>query len=389
MFYRSWRKLYRGREQNTFLLRHHPAATPSLPTLTVPSPQIEHNAVQHKAVRYSIYSKKTLIVPSHTITATHPFHLQIPLSSTQITPTHTLLQLPRSFPTTRKQLLHPPTVVRSAWVADSARAGRSLPVADYMVDGVFVQKRTLAACFAGASSSGNPTHLTPSRSDRNPDESKDEQVVGADGDKVDSRGVVHRARPLLGALEKGYSEANPSRVYDRRGGCKRSFEGVCKGGASVNGSASKMGSGSTARHESTVDVISEACALSQGKHGTPGPLKLPPAGKQILTPSDQVQGITPPSPQQDMFATAISSSSVDSGQGTFEGFPRNAQAVRLIEDRRGERSSSKPKTPVAALPPFELPEMGSAGEEARSTKNDPTFMETFFQKSRLHYIGVG
>lgn len=265
-------------------------------------------------------------------------------------------------------------------MADSARAGRSLPVADYMVDGVFVQKRTLAACFAGASSSGNPAHLTQPPIDRNPEESKDEQVFGADGDKVDCRGVVHRARPLPGALENGYSEGNPSRVYDSRGGCKRSFGGVCKGGTS------KMGSDSTPRHESAVDVISGACASSQVKHGTPRPSKLPSAGKQILTPSDQVQGITSPSPPQQMLATAISTSSV----GLVGVLPRNAQAVRAIKDRRGERSSSKPQeAPVATMPPFELPEMGSAGEGERSTKNDPTFMETFFQKSRLHYIGVG
>lgn len=306
---------------------------------------------------------------------------------------HTLLQLPCSSPITHKQLLHPPAVVRSAWLADSARAGRSLPVADYMVDGVFVQKRTLAACFAGASSSGNPTHPSPSRSARNPDNGKDGQVVGADGDTVDIHGVVHRARPLPGGLGNDYSEGNPSRVFDSRGGCKRSFEGTCKGDASVDGSASKVGSSSTARHESTVDRIPGTCASSQGKEGTRGSLKLPPAGEQILTPSDQVREITPPSPQQQLlFATAISSADVDSGQGSVEGFPRNAQAVDAIESRSGERSNSSSKlkeAPVAILPPFELPEMGSAGEGARSTKNDPTFMETFFQKSRLHYIGVG
>lgn len=39
--------------------------------------------------------------------------------------------------------------------------------------------------------------------------------------------------------------------------------------------------------------------------------------------------------------------------------------------------------------PFELPEMGAAGEGGRSTKDDPEFMKTFFRNSRLHFIGVG
>lgn len=40
-------------------------------------------------------------------------------------------------------------------------------------------------------------------------------------------------------------------------------------------------------------------------------------------------------------------------------------------------------------PPFELPDMGAAGEGGRSTKDDPAFMKTFFRNSRLHFIGVG
>ncbi|CAM9675855.1 unnamed protein product [Scytosiphon promiscuus] len=60
-----------------------------------------------------------------------------------------------------RKLRHPPPVVRSAWLEDSARARRKLPLADYMVDGIFVQKGTLAAAFSAASAG---SASTPSRS---------------------------------------------------------------------------------------------------------------------------------------------------------------------------------------------------------------------------------
>ncbi|CAM9486846.1 unnamed protein product, partial [Ectocarpus sp. 13 AM-2016] len=49
-----------------------------------------------------------------------------------------------------RKLRHPPPVVRSAWIQDSAKARRKLPLADYTVDGIFAQKGTLAASFAAA-----------------------------------------------------------------------------------------------------------------------------------------------------------------------------------------------------------------------------------------------
>lgn len=56
----------------------------------------------------------------------------------------------------------------------------------------------------------------------------------------------------------------------------------------------------------------------------------------------------------------------------------------------GDSSVRRPESARAPLPPpFEILGMGAAGEGGRSTKNDPKFMETFFQASRLHYIGVG
>eukprot|EP00752_Nemacystus_decipiens_P004206 g3844.t1 len=60
-----------------------------------------------------------------------------------------------------RKMRHPPPVVRSAWIEDSVQARRKLPVAEYMVDGIFVQKGTLAASFAAAAT---PTKLPPQTS---------------------------------------------------------------------------------------------------------------------------------------------------------------------------------------------------------------------------------
>ncbi|CAM9230361.1 unnamed protein product, partial [Sphacelaria rigidula] len=60
-----------------------------------------------------------------------------------------------------RKLRHPPTVVRSAWVVDSVRARRKLPTAEYMVDGVFVQKTTLAAAFGTVAKPSPSTSMPP------------------------------------------------------------------------------------------------------------------------------------------------------------------------------------------------------------------------------------
>lgn len=52
-------------------------------------------------------------------------------------------------------------------------------------------------------------------------------------------------------------------------------------------------------------------------------------------------------------------------------------------DQKSEDDSSPP------LPWLETPGLAPPSERGRSTMNDPSFMKTFFKASRLHFIGVG
>lgn len=73
------------------------------------------------------------------------------------------------------------------------------------------------------------------------------------------------------------------------------------------------------------------------------------------------------------------------GVGASGGREGKSKTTSSSNDYSGGRDRGKPSVPA----PFELPEMGAAGEGGRSTKDDPAFMKTFFRNSRLHFIGVG
>ena len=275
-------------------------------------------------------------------------------------------------------------MVRSSWVADSARAGRRLPVAGYVVDGVFVQKRTLAASFAGASAAASSTPVPPRRSNSD-DDDKDGRVVAGGGkeapDSCESipqplQGGPAYGRPLPGKTQcrvidsrvkrKRQSESVPERVDAPSLGCDDAL-----GDGSMVGDGFMAGNGSARKSLATWNSPT-----------------LPPDGQEAMPFSDVG---TIASQQQQHHATDIVGPGVGSSRGSVKDFLESGQAGPAVDEKGdGRRSTSKPQGGrVAPLPTFDLPGVGVGGEAGRSTKNDPTFMETFFQKSRLHYIGVG
>lgn len=95
--------------------------------------------------------------------------------------------------------------------------------------------------------------------------------------------------------------------------------------------------------------------------------------------------------REDSKRTGGEDSDARSGSGSSGVYRDPSNVSNSGEGGGGAHSSSalEGSSSLNSPPPFELPEMGAAGEGGRSTKDDPAFMKTFFRNSRLHFIGVG
>lgn len=273
-----------------------------------------------------------------------------------------------SFPESR-QLRHPPRVVRSAWVEDSARAGRKLALAEYMVDGVFVQKRTLAASFVAAASpkpSSNARKIVDACSRGS---SSHGHGSGSDGvPPVVGSGQQHRpSMPSADAVGQARCTGGASGAASLRGGQASGVRGL-RTGLTGSSCLDATGPGEPSVASGHVrrdgDASIAAPPITQPATPTKTPKSTSPLNR--FGPGSGIEG------------------GMDSGSA-LTGEARQSQ----VSAAGGERSRLKPGGVDAGSPYFEIPSMGAAGEGGRSTKDDPTFMETFFKKSRLHFIGVG
>lgn len=332
-----------------------------------------------------------------------------------------------------------------------------------MVDGIFVQKSTLAASFAAAASK------SPSSSDVFIGRSKDgrsisttdrpqDQTSDRSQDRVSGEaGVVTPSH----ASRQGGDEVVPSGRGFSRGGAGVVMPGshACRDGSRVRNAGPPAASSSALTHRSPPAKGSVRRGEERGRlEHTPlgnmsfasargGIGKTPPSGDQLMPPSDehakppsgdhavprsgnhalgeQTPSLRAASPARRP-ATDIapgpssprpSSQTTASGEGTRnDRLLANSETHTMVEVGNGGRGtpsdgvlegSESPavdegteggggggravREPGGApgVSPFELPDMGAAGESGRSTKDDPAFMKTFFQNSRLHFIGVG
>ena len=329
------------------------------------------------------------------------------------------------------QLRHPPPVVRSAWVEDSVRARRKLPVAGYMVDGIFVQKGTLAASFAAAkakSPSDNTAAVEDGRSISSTTQRSQNRVSGGAGTVVSPgyaprNGLSERSQDRVSGGAAGLV-VTPSHA-SRHGSGFRSGVGppAMSSGQSAyrDPSATKgaiRGSQEKGRLEPTQGSMS-SCAGVDEAEPTQGHLsklaavdtetrKTPSASdyRALWDGAPSLAASLLGRPASDAGAGPSSppvfqpSASAVSGEGTpSEGLLGDSEAFSATESGGGGggegggggsgRAHLKPDGAGGAVPPLELPDMGAAGESGRSTKDDPAFMKTFFQNSRLHFIGVG
>ncbi|CAM9509641.1 unnamed protein product, partial [Laminaria digitata] len=357
-----------------------------------------------------------------------------------------------------RKLRHPPPVVRSAWVEDSVRAGRKLPVAGYMVEGIFVQKGTLAASFAAAkaklpsdntgrgikdgcsiSSTINNTEnsqdwvsggagavMSPTHASRHgPTERSQERVSGGAGAVMSPTHASTRHGPTEGSQERVSGGAgavmSPTHASTRHGPSFRSSVGsptAPTGQIAYRGPPANKGvrgGQKRGRPEPTQGSVS-SCAAVDGAKATPGGLsmfdavggqagKMPSATSDNRAFRDHAPSLASSASQLATDAAAGPSSPLVSqasaftvsGEGTpSEGLLEESEAFSVTGGGGGDGSGgggqARLKTDDAGggvPPPFELPDMGAAGESGRSTKDDPAFMKTFFQNSRLHFIGVG
>lgn len=341
------------------------------------------------------------------------------------------------------QLRHPPPVVRSAWIEDSIRARRKLPVAEYMVDGIFVQKGTLAASFAAAAT---PKKLPPPSSGASGAKggpSSGGSMSRSKG-RMPSRGAAksppsHLAgtRPNGASKPNGAADRLSTALSDRLvasrggegsrsansgvgeeelqtglalGGAKTAFAGgggsskVGGKGPDVSRTPLKGGGGrdrdsssdsaraaplplSTKEQRAVVGKRTEDAAVAspalhprtsgnEGEHTPAGDIDNSDDCGKMVFKSKSGEGRDEPTLPQ---SKDIESGDGDGGSGGAGGGGSGVGGGgRRVSAAGGEHP-----------PPFELPEMGAAGEEGRSTKDDPAFMKTFFRNSRLHFIGVG
>lgn len=255
------------------------------------------------------------------------------------------------------KLLHPPTVVRSSWVEDSAHAGRKLPVAEYMVEGVFVQKRTLAASFAATAAPRSPSEPRRGKDEPSTIGRSQRQPLGREGMMPRDVPAAHKHSERSMSL----STAVSGPLADRNGAREGAFRGGdSKGGQELMARKATSALGAPARGE-------------DGARAEPSARK--PATSATKRPTTAtLSGVDP----------AVAGGDDSRIDRLREDLEADAGEERGSTDRAPPKAES-----VGDLPPFELHDMDAAGEGGRTTKDDPAFMKTFFQNSRLHYIGVG
>lgn len=333
-------------------------------------------------------------------------------------------------------------MVRSAWIEDSVRARRKLPVAAYMVDGVFVQKGTLAASFAAAATPKKlpPQSSAPSRkknglsSGGSMSSGKVRASSGGAGKSQSSHLAGTRPNGAGGptaAADRAATSCS-DRFVDSRGGVESNGADGGTGeerrrpGRGLEGTETAVAAGRSAEVGGTGPVVSRS-SLSVGSgggssggggDGAPGaPLSLSmkdqpavdeqrPDAAAVATQAPRAhasrsEGKHTPAGDNDSGnhrgtltlkskggenwdePTVRPSNGSESGHGDGDGDSGGGSDGVGGEGRKGLAAAGD------LPPPFELPEMGAAGEGGRSTKDDPAFMKTFFRNSRLHFIGVG
>lgn len=292
-------------------------------------------------------------------------------------------------------------MVRPSWVEDSARAGRKLPLAGYMVDGVFVQKRTLADSFATAATS------TPKSPFASPTGSKERDQ--------------HKSKR---SLEKATESSSESRQQGRRAGSgEKSVSGILtetrrgSGGGGGGMGDGIGGSGGSVGDEKKFAAMPSPSKAQSSPFATTAAVSSPPSNKKQraipIPPSRPKETATSPyrtltSADIDLPPNSGGSSRGEANHGGAGGAtgkqerrsidnkqkqespgkdPKSDAGVR--EKQKATSARGKPVSDSSFFYPFELPDMITAGEGGRTTNDDPTFMRTFFQNSRLHFIGVG
>ena len=313
-----------------------------------------------------------------------------------------------------------------------------------MVEGIFVQKGTLAASFAA---SATPKKLLPqsssassraksglSSSGGSMSNSKARASPGGAGNPRPSRMAGTRPNGTGGPTSAADRLATP--LYDRHvdshgGGNSSSADGGMgergqRPGRMLEGTGSAFAAGKPSEVGEKGSVVpryplkvSSGGESSNGGGGDGSPLA-PLSRSTEEQPEVAVEkqpedaAVAPPAPNvhansnEGKHAPISDHENSSDISGTLP--PKNGENNRdeltLALPKDGEsgdgdvgRSGKQQgvgvggrKGPAAAgdvPPPFELPEMGAAGEGGRSTKDDPAFMKTFFRNSRLHFIGVG
>ncbi|CAM9347459.1 unnamed protein product, partial [Hapterophycus canaliculatus] len=401
-------------------------------------------------------------------------------------------------------------VVRSAWLEDSARAGRKLPLADYMVDGIFVQKGTLTASFSAAAAA-TPKKVPPSTtgsamkrgsfsgpysSSSSSSSSRDHSQASPGGTgpssgerraqsvhwSSDSRGsntgsnrqsqassktgkakALHPAQyaataPIPSTTEAGsaanfvrsepaaagWSEVASPSVGRLADGRRREINKSSAAGMTGRdgGQWQRPASPESAHRRKAVAAAAGRALPGDGKSGA---WRAPAGGgsrggsnavgaaqtrgMSSLSVSQQRQqqqrqqrqqqrqpypssaasaGVKPPSSHAGDKGSDGTTSTVNKGSGG----PLNADEAENIVGGGASNEQSRAPQPTATCdgdrgtdgsggnvsretsdfefpPPIELPEAWPHEAGGRSTKDDPAFMKTFFQNSRLHFIGVG
>ena len=361
-------------------------------------------------------------------------------------PNRRLHQMSRS-----PQMRHPPPVVKSAWIEDSARARRKLPLAHYMVDGIFVQKGTLAASFAAAATPKKSPPPSSAASEAQGGRFSGGSTASSSQGHASSRAEVTKPRPShparTNATATGRLADSRPRVstnaasrgvgeeaeYERR---QRQTtmtwaEGASSGGGgnvpgvsipSIDGGGGGGGSGGGLREDGSGARGSErdipAAHLTtppmsvRGRQQRPAAVESQPRQQNAAaaTPLLPCTSRRPPEDGDDETPTAPAAKGGFESGGGKDGGERGLLLSNKPSEgggdgggvsggsggRKGKSKSSSNNNNAggdngrcAAPAPFELPEMGAAGEGGRSTKDDPAFMKTFFRNSRLHFIGVG
>lgn len=239
-----------------------------------------------------------------------------------------------------------------------------------MVDGVFVQKRTLAASFASAA-----TPKPPSDYDRRNDERSFTGSGGGQGQSAGGACVPRSAAP--GHQDSGGNDPSAVVCSDRSSD-DREVANVASRAA-----AKGKGKGKPVEGTRVTPPVGDS-GEDETLKGGDGPQVMPSEEKKRTVSSGRRATISPLYRVDPPAALAHRGEGTGSGGGLDESPGIGAEG----KHEGDERPLSKPGD-EEIIPPWEIPGMGAAGEGGRSTRDDPTFMKTFFHKSRLHFIGVG